>query len=262
MKLKRILFVILILSTVMAACTKAEPKNKLESVLASGKLVVGTSADYPPYESKDANGNFVGFDMDLIREIGKRLGVEVEIQDLGFDALIAAVEGGKVDVAIAAMGASPERLEKVDFTDAYHQQSNVFLVRKDSTITMQKTDDITAYKVGVQTGSMLDDFVTKQLIDTGKMSADLVSRYDRAEEAILDLVAGRVDIVIGDAAPAKDLVGQYDIKIIFRAQLFETGENIALRKNEPEFKDKLNSILTDLKNEGYIDKLLKQYEID
>ena len=84
-------------------------------------MVVGTSATNAPWESIDADGNYVGYDMDLINEIASRMGVEVQIEDMAFDALVAAVQTGKVNVAIASMGAKEERKEKVDFTQMYHQ---------------------------------------------------------------------------------------------------------------------------------------------
>ena len=124
--MKKLVFVVLLLIVALLAlsgCTAVQPagqsgaaaeSGKLAQIKAAGKIVVGTSADYPPYESIDADGNFVGFDMDLIRAVGEKLGVEVEIQDMPFDSLIASVQEGKIDAVIAAMQATAER-------DAYYQ---------------------------------------------------------------------------------------------------------------------------------------------
>jgi len=106
-----------------------------------GKIVVGTSADYPPYESIDADGKFVGFDMDLARAIGEKLGVKVEFQDMPFDSLIAAVQEGKIDVVIAAMQATPERDETVDFSTPYRPTKDAFLGAADSTLELKTGDD-------------------------------------------------------------------------------------------------------------------------
>ena len=114
MKKRFAIYLLLIVALLaLSACAAVRPgvapsdtpaaTGKLAEIQAAGKLVVGTSADYPPYESIDADGNFVGFDMDLARAVGEKLGVEVEIQDMPFDTLIASVQEGKIDAIIAAM---------------------------------------------------------------------------------------------------------------------------------------------------------------
>ena len=119
-----VIIVVLGLALLLSACGGA-----------SNKLVVGTSADYPPYESKDtATNEFVGFDMDLIREIGKRMVWRWKSLTCLSNSLIAAVQEGKVDAVIAAMQKSPERLEKVDFSEGYHTQQDAFVVSGNSAL--------------------------------------------------------------------------------------------------------------------------------
>jgi len=101
-----------------------------------GTLIVGTSADYAPWEYVDENGEFAGYDIELIREIGARMDLEVEIQDMGFDTLISAVKQGKIDVVIAAMSITEKRKEQVDFTDGYYDGAHGFIVAADSGITL------------------------------------------------------------------------------------------------------------------------------
>jgi polar amino acid transport system substrate-binding protein len=258
----KVAILLLVVALLLSACGQKAPQNKLDEIKAKGKIIVGTSADYAPFEYKDANDNFVGFDMDLIREIGKRMGVQVEIQDMAFDTLLAAVEQGKVDVVIASMAPTEERLQKVDFSETYHYQKNSFLVAPDSTITLSSPDDAAKYKIGVQTGTTLDNWVTDNLVNTGKMPADNVSRYERADQSILDLQAGRIDLVLTDAGPAKEYEKQGQAKIALTAKLFDTGENIALKKGETALKAELDKIITQLINEGFIDKLAKQYGLE
>ena len=154
MKLKKTLSLLLAASMVMGmfaltSCGKKNepavsgsssstttPSNLLEQIKADGVIVVGTNATNAPWESIDEKGNYVGYDMDLINEIASRMGVTVKIEDMAFDALVAAVQTGKVNVAIASMGAKEERKEKVDFTQMYHQQMNVYLAQKDSDIAI------------------------------------------------------------------------------------------------------------------------------
>jgi ABC-type amino acid transport substrate-binding protein len=258
----KIFVLLLIVSLALSACGQAAPKNKLEEIKSKGKMVVGTSADYAPFEYKDENDNFVGFDMDLIREIAKRMGVEADIQDMSFDSLVAAVETGKIDVAIASMAATEERLQKVDFSITYHYQKNSFLAATDSSITLASPEDAAKYKIGVQTGTTLDDWVTKNLVDTGKMPAENVFRYDRADQSVLDLQAGRIDLVLTDSGPAKEYEKNGQAKVILTEKLFDTGENIALKKGETELKNQLDTIIQQLIDEGYIDQLSKKYGLE
>lgn len=236
-------------------------ENLLEKIKANGKLVVGTSATSAPWEYVDEEGNYVGYDMDLINEIASRMGVEVEIVDMAFDALVAAVQTGKVDVAIACMGAKEERKEKVDFTQMYHQQMNVYIARTDSDIVIEDMNDIVNYTVGVHSGSLPDQFVTEK-VDAGEMKAEQVSRYDAPENMILDLEAGRIDLVAGDKNQAKVFETMYDVKIIFECSFYGTGENIAVPKNQPELLNELDSIIDDLREEGYLDELALKWEVD
>ncbi len=254
--------ILLLGALILSACGPKAPANKLESIKSAGKMVVGTSADYAPFEYKDEQDNFAGFDMDLIREIGKRMGVEVEIQDMAFDSLVAAVEQGKVDVVIASMAPTEERLQKVDFSITYHYQKNSFLAANESSITLASPEEAANYKIGVQTGTTLDDWVTKNLVETGKMSADNVLRYERADQSILDLQAGRIDLVLTDAGPAKEYEKTGQAKVILTEKLFETGENIALTKGETALKAELDKIIQALIDEGFIDTLAQKYGLE
>jgi len=279
MKLKKTLSLLLAASMVMGmfaltSCGKKNepavsgsssstttPSNLLEQIKADGVIVVGTNATNAPWESIDEKGNYVGYDMDLINEIASRMGVTVKIEDMAFDALVAAVQTGKVNVAIASMGAKEERKEKVDFTQMYHQQMNVYLAQKDSDIAITDMEDIVNYKVGVQSGTLPDQYITN-LVNDGKMKEDQVSRYEAPENMILDLEAGRIDLVAGDKNQAKVFEGMYNVKIIFECSFFGTGENIAVPKNQPELLNELDSILDQLRSEGYLDQLAEKWEVD
>jgi len=239
----------------------AGSETLLDQILAAKKIVVGTSATNAPWESINEKGEYVGYDMDLINEIAARMGVEVEISDMSFDALVAAVQTGKVNVAIASMGAKEERKLKVDFTQMYHQQMNVYLTKKDSDISIANMEDIVTYKVGVQSGTLPDQYVTS-LVDAGKMKENQVSRYESPETMILDLEAGRIDLVAGDKNQAKEYEKKYAVQIIFECSFYGTGENIAVPKNQPELLDKIDSIIDDLRSEGFLDELATKWEVD
>ena len=246
----------LILSTVLSACGPKQPANELEAIKQAGKIVVGTSADYPPFEFVDESGNIVGFDIDLAYEIGKRLGVEVEIVDMPFDSLIAAVQEGKIDIAIAAFNYTEERDQAVDFTDPYYYAEDGFLVAEDFAGTITQPEDVVNYKVGVQTGSTADGWVTENLVEAGLMPAENVFRYERMDQAALDVKNGRIDVLITDYIPAQALAEQVGgLKVVYHAEVSTGPVNIITPEGSTELTEALNEIIAQLLEEGFIDQL-------
>jgi polar amino acid transport system substrate-binding protein len=247
----------------VAACAPAAPASRLDAIKKAGKMVVGTSADYEPWEYKDANGNFVGIDMDIIREIGKRMGVQVEIQDLGFDALVTAVQEGKVDAAIAAMASTTERRKSVDFSIMYYAGDNVMLAAKDSNITFTDPLKAAGYKIGTQTGTIMQYWVEKNLITPGLMKKENLLLYERNEQVALDLQAGRIDIAIMDVEPGKVFMTDpaFGFKQLWRGVMETEGQSIAIKLGETALKAELDKNLTAMLKEGFISKLLTQYGV-
>ena len=115
----RLLPLFLMIFILPAACGTKAPADELEAIKYTGRISVGTSTDAPPFESLDADGQIVGFDIDLVNEIGKRMGVAVEIQNLPYEYLMPAVQGRKINIAIAAFNVSGEPNQNIGFTDAY-----------------------------------------------------------------------------------------------------------------------------------------------
>lgn len=238
-----------ILGTLLGACAPA----------AKPALKVGTSADYPPYESKDDKGNYVGFDMDLIREVGKRIGRDIQIVDMGFDGLIAAVQEGKVDAVIAAMQATDARKEKVDFSVPYHFVQDAFLVSANSNVTLKSAKDAAAYKVGVQTGTIQEKWIVDNLVKPGLMKDENVFRYERADNAALDLQAGRIDTVLIISDAAQKLAKDMGLKVaLTTTETVSAGQAIALPKGSA-LKAEIDQALTDMQKDGTIAKLQQQY---
>lgn len=252
--MKRWTFVVIaavILGTLLGACAPA----------AKPALKVGTSADYPPYESKDDKGNYVGFDMDLVREVGKRIGRDVEIIDMGFDGLIAAVQEGKIDGVIAAMQATDARKEKVDFSAPYHFVQDAFLVGGNSTITIASAKDAAAYKVGVQTGTIQEKWIVDNLVKPGLMKDENVFRYERADNAALDLQAGRIDTVLIISDAAQKLAKDMGLKIALTTkETVAAGQAIALQKGSA-LKADIDKALADMQKDGTIEKLQQTHGI-
>jgi len=258
---------ILIVSAIMlllAACGAKEPANRLEAIQEKGKIVVGTSADYEPWEYMDENNEFAGIDMEIMRELASRMGVEVEFQDLGFDALVAAVQEGKVDAAIAAMAATEDRKKSVDFTDVYYAGDNVILTTADSGIAFTDPLEAAQYTIGTQTGTIMQYWVEDNLIEPGLMSEDNLSLYERNEQVALDLQAGRIDLGIMDLEPGKQYMSDPEFAFVevWRGPMDPEGQAIAIMKGEDELVAEMNKHLNDLIDEGFIRDLLDQYGVE
>jgi polar amino acid transport system substrate-binding protein len=133
-------------------------------VLFARTVTVGTSADFPPFEYIE-NGQFVGFDMDLMREIAKIAGFELKFVDMSFDSLIPALRAGQIDVAAAAMTITEERKKVVDFSMPYWTADQSIIVKADSDLTI--TVLFGKYRIGVQTGTTGDLWCTENLVQKG-----------------------------------------------------------------------------------------------
>lgn len=229
----------------------AEDTGLLGTIRERGRIIVGTSADYPPYESIDAEGNFVGFDMDLMRAIAEKLGVEVEFQDMPFDSLIAAVQAGKIDVVIAAMQSTPERDATVDFSMDYRPTKDAFLGAADSTIELTTGLDAAGHSIGAQTGTVQEGWIQSALVDAGLTPADQVFSYERADQGGLDVSNGRLDLLLIDAEPAISLAEQLGLKILLITDsTAAAGKAIAMPEGETALKAELDTIIQGLMDDG------------
>ena len=245
------LFMLLAVLLSLTACGGKEPTNRLEAIQDARKMVVGTSADYPPFEYVDEDGNFVGFDIDVINEIGKRLGVDVEIVDMPFDSLVTAVQENKIDITIAAFNYSEERDEQVDFSDPYWINEDGALVAEDFAGEINAAEDLANFTVAVQTGTTQDDWVTENLVDAGLMSEDNLFRYDRMDQAALDVKNGRVEVMFADNIPLLALASQIGgLKVTFTADLSSGPVYLLFGDGETELAAEVNKIIAEMDSEG------------
>jgi ABC-type amino acid transport substrate-binding protein len=245
----------LVLSLLLSACS-SKTGSHLDKIKQAGVIKVGTSADYPPFEYVDENGNKTGFDIELMEEIGKQLGVKVEWVDMPFDSLIAGVQEGKIDASISAFNYTAERDKVVDFTDPYLTAEDAFLVADGFSGTISKPEDVANYKVGVQTGTTQDDWLTNVL----KIPESNLFRYDRADQVAMDLKNGRIDVMMADYIPAKALAEKIGgLKIILKTVVSSGPMNIVIPDGDKELATAINDILKKLKDNGFIDNLATKY---
>ena len=215
-------------------------------------LVFGTNAEFPPFEYLGDDGEPDGFDIALIKAIGEKMGVEVEIQNMEFASLVAAT-GTKIDGVIAGLTVTDERKEAVDFSDAYYEAVQYVIVPADSTIAT--ADDLKNKTIGVQLG-------TTGMFIAEEIEGATVQSYNKAVDAVNDLNNGRVDLFIIDRNPAEVFVSKFPDKIVAieGAQFgFEAEEYaIALPKGS-ELVEQVNTALAELKADGTFDALVAQY---
>jgi polar amino acid transport system substrate-binding protein len=221
-------------------------------------LKMGTNAQFPPYEFyDDETGEIVGIDAEVAAAICAKLGYELEIVDMDFDALIPAVANGKIDMVLAGLTVTEERKQNVDFTTSYATGVQVIIVKEGSAITC--ADDLFAegasHKIGVQQGTTGDLYSTWDLEDTGLAS---VERFKTGTDAVLALTAGKVDCVIIDNEPAKNYVAANEGLVILDTEYITEEYAIALAKGS-ELTEQINTALTELIADGTVPAIIEKY---
>jgi polar amino acid transport system substrate-binding protein len=269
--------VLVLLALVVAACggsqeqPTATPEPTPEATTApglgdvwaevqqSGKMVVGVSADYPPFAFYNEKFQPDGFDIALMKAIGERLGVEVEFNDFAFDGLGNALVLGQIDTAIAAITITPERQELVDFSDVYYVGADALLVAENSPLTeLTKDDDLTDLRLAVQSGSVYESFADQELVETGLLPVENLHVYTDIEQAVSDLRRGRVDAVLLDRQPALAFEASGGVRNI-GAGLHKQNFAIAMAPSQNPLRRVINQALSQLQDEGVVEDLIKQY---
>ena len=212
------------------------------------KLVMVTNATFPPYEFV-SNQKIDGIDPEIIRRIASVIGYELEIQDMSFDSVIAAVQSGKADVAASGITVTEERRKQVSFTVPYVVAEQVVLVQKDSPIRSRQ--DLVRKRIGVQHGTTGDLFVAKNLHEP--------ERFSNGPLAVAALLAGKLDAVVIDSEPAEVFLAQRPgLRRLPEALTFEEYA-FAIAKNNTELLAKFNRELEKMKKTGELDSIIRFY---
>lgn len=210
--------------------------------LVDGVLNVGTNAEFPPFEFVGDDGEPDGFDMALIKAIGEKMGVDVVVENMEFDSLVASI-GSKIDVAIAGMTVTEERKNAVDFSDDYYEAVQYVIVSADSEIASAK--DLEGKTIGVQLGTT-GDFIVEEI------EGATAAQYNKAVDAVNDLRNGRVDAVIIDKNPAQVFGEQFKDEVkLYDGESADFGFEkeyyaIALPKGDEELAKSINDALAEL----------------
>lgn len=211
----------------------------------NNKLILATEAGFAPYEYYQ-DGEIVGVDIDIAREIAASLGKELVIKDVSFDFIINEIKSGKSDIGAAGMSITKERLEEVDFSVEYAVSNQVVIVPMDSKIT--SIDQISNQRIAVQLGTVADSYVNENYKDA------TVIRQKKYLSMVEDLKAGKVDLIIMDLLPASEIVKSNDGLRILDEYLFTDKYGMAIKKGNKELLDKVNDVLTRLMSEGKIEE--------
>lgn len=222
------------------------------AAMAQTKVKVGTEGAYPPFNGMDEKGQLVGFDIDIANALCEQAGFECEFVVVDWDGLIPALLAKKIDCIIASMSITEERKEKVDFTKKYYQTPARFVAKKGAGIEISK-EALKGKTVGVQRATVSENFIRDNFGDV----LDIKS-YAKQEEANMDLVSGRVDLVFADQVVLQggliETPEGADFEFIGPAYLdeqwFGEGIGIAVRKGEPELVEGFNKAILAIRENG------------
>jgi arginine/lysine/histidine transporter system substrate-binding protein len=218
-------------------------------------LIMGTSADYPPFEYIDSakSDEIIGFDVDLAKAITEKLGYEVKVRDMDFNGLIPALESGKVDFVLAGMTPTEKRKKNVDFSDVYYTAKHMIVAKKDSGI--QTLEDLDGKVVGVQLGSIQAD-KAKEIAKSVNIK---IEDRNRIPELVQEIMAGRMDAAIIEDTVAKGYLEKNPELGGFKIEdREEAGSAIAFPKGS-KLTDDFNRVLKEMKENGELDKLIVKW---
>jgi polar amino acid transport system substrate-binding protein len=210
------------------------------------ELVVGANIGNVPWEFQDASGDFVGFELDLAKEVGARLGRPVEVVNIPFNGLFSAVQSGRIDIAVSSITVTDKRLRSVAFAQPYYDSAQSLTVTTRSSAS--SLADMHGKVIGVDTGSTGDMWTTA---NRDKYDFDDIRRFEGLAPAMLDLQSGRIDAYISDIPALEYFIKNKSIfKIIER---IETGERYAMMfaKGKP-LAAEVDAVITTLKQEGFV----------
>ena len=222
--------------TILCGCSKDE-----------NELIMVTEAGFAPYEYYD-NNEIVGVDIDIAKEIAKELNKNLVVKDVAFDSIINEVKSGKADFGAAGISYNEERAKQVDFSINYTVSKQVVIVRKDSSIKSVK--DVNNQKIAVQLGSVADTLLTK---DYPKVTLVREKKY---LAAIQDLKDSKVDAVVMDELPAKEMIKNNNSLNILDGALAEDSYGMVVKKGNKELLDVINGVLERLVKDGKIDSFI------
>ena len=232
-----------------AASTSAAA-GELTTVMA-GKLTMATNATFPPYEMTTDSGDIEGIDVDTAKAIAEKLGLELQVDDMEFDAALLSVQQGKADIAMAGITVTDERKAVMAFSDSYATGIQSIIVPEGSDIA--SPDDLAGKKIGTQRGT------TGYIYCTDDFGEDSVVAYDNGLPAVQALNNGQVDAVVIDNAPAKEYVAANPGLKVLETSYAEEDYAIGMNKDNTALVEAVNAALEELKADGTLQSIVDKY---
>ena len=227
--------------------------SKLDQIKANGKLLVGTEAQYAPYEFKDLDANFAGCDMWLAQQIADSLGVELAVVDLSFDGIIPAVKSGQVDSGIAAFTKTPERAEEIDFSDLYETSAQLLVVKTGNADVYSTKEALAGQKVGAQKGT-----IQSQLIQSALPDSELFE-LEKYPALALEVQNGNIAGLVVDQAVGESLIatsngGLEVANFEFTAEEASFGKAAVIAKGNEDLVAAVNEVINKVTADGSYQK--------
>ena len=217
----------------------------------AGKLTMATNAAFPPYEMTTDAGAFEGIDIDTAQAIADKLGLELQIDDMDFDAALLSVQQGKADIAMAGVTVTDERKNVMDFSDSYATGIQSIIVPEGSDIA--SPDDLAGKMIGTQRGT------TGYIYCSDDFGDENVVAYDDGLTAVQALNNGQVDAVVIDNAPAKEFVAANPGLVLLDTSYAEEDYAIGMAKGNTALEDAVNAALEELKADGTLQSIVDKY---
>ncbi|MFS0675005.1 substrate-binding periplasmic protein [Ornithinibacillus sp. 179-J 7C1 HS] len=245
----------ILLLILLTACNSGEASSTGQE--GQKVLKMATSADFPPFESYDEKGNFIGFDVELAQKIASELGYELKIEDMDFDGLIGSLQAKRVDMVLAGMSATEDRRKNVDFSESYHRSGEMFISKTDN--SMEDLASLEGKVVGVQLGTIQEEGAETLAEEYGFD----VKKVDDASILIQELNSNRIDVAYMDKTVATGYINSQGFVGFDDPTTSSPGMAIAFPKGS-ELVEEVNKVLKQLEEDGTIeelkDKWLSEYE--
>ncbi|WP_391208837.1 substrate-binding periplasmic protein [Psychrobacillus sp. L4] len=262
MKKSKVLLALAVMTALLlGACgnnsTKGNDKNSLKAIQDKGEMTVGIMGTYAPYNFMNKENKYDGFDVDIAKELSKRLGVEAKFVAQDFSGLIPGLQKGKFDILISQVTITDDRKKQIDFTEPYITNDVKVIVKEDNT-TIQSVEDFKGKKIAVGLGTNDEAFLRNDLMP--KVGDFKINTYDDVITTLKDLEAGRADATINNVYALKPIIEENGFKVkVVGSPIKSDKAAVAVKKGSTDLVDALNKALADMKQDGTYKKIFLKW---
>ncbi len=246
---------VLMILGMTAGCASGNNADNKYNTVEPGKLIMSTNAAFPPYEMTTDDGGYAGIDVEIAQAIADKLGLELVVDDMDFNAALLAVQQGKSDMVMAGVSVTDERELVMDFTVSYATGVQVVIVKEGSDVTM---DNLGEKQIGCQAATT-GYIYASDTPENGGYGEDHVTAFDNGGLAVQALLNDQVDCVIIDSAPALEYVKANPGLKILEGAWVEESYAIGMSKDNPELYAAVNQALQELIEDGTVQKIIDKY---